>query len=468
MAEQNGENNKNNPGLRAFISNLYDELFNLQIDKASNQDIIDDIRKDSVFKGPNLWILIFAIIICSIGLDVNSTAVIIGGMLISPLMGPLIGVGLSISRFDLELLKKSSFNIFVAIILSVITSFVYFLISPLNKAQSELLSRTSPAIWDVLIAFAGGLAGIIAYTRKEKSNVIPGVAIATALMPPLATAGFGLASGNFQYFYGAMYLFAINSIFIILGTYIVIKILGIRRKKYLEPKIEKRAKWIVILLIFLIIIPSVITGVNMVRQSSFEKNAEKFIKNEFHPENTIIISHKINYKSNPKKINIVLYGKQLDSQYIKKMKEKMTDYNLQNTDLIINQGKTDDNLEFNISDNIKNDIKSEIVEDIYNKSNAKIQDQSQHINELQNQLIHLKSKDIPIVEIGNEAKILFPVIKKISSAQMIHYNTDSNVLDTVPTFMIYSNSKVNTNTKERLENWLRVKSGKNQIEVIYK
>jgi len=194
------------------------ELFDLSIDKASNQEIIDDIKKDSIFKGPSLWILFFAIIICSIGLDINSTAVIIGGMLISPLMGPIIGIGMGLSRNDLALIKTAGFNIMIAIILSILASALYFYISPLHKVQSELLSRTSPAVWDVLIAFSGGFAGIIAYTRKEKTNVIPGVAIATALMPPLSTAGFGLATGNYNFFFGALYLFTINSIFIAFGT----------------------------------------------------------------------------------------------------------------------------------------------------------------------------------------------------------------------------------------------------------
>ncbi len=161
---------KNNIPTKEGFKNTLQELFTLHTDKASNQEIIDSVRKDAVFKGPNLWILIFAIIICSVGLDINSTAVIIGGMLISPLMGPLIGIGMGVSRNDLDLIKTAGYNISVAIVLSVLTSAIYFYISPLHKVQSELLSRTSPAFWDVLIAFAGGFAGIIAYTRIEKNT----------------------------------------------------------------------------------------------------------------------------------------------------------------------------------------------------------------------------------------------------------------------------------------------------------
>ena len=181
--------------------------------KEDEMETIDYISKNVEFKGANLWILIFAILVASVGLNVNSTAVIIGAMLISPLMGPIMGVGLAAGINDFELLKKSLKNLGIAIAISIITSTIYFSFTPLNDAQSELLARTEPSIWDVLIALFGGLAGIVAGSRKEKSNAIPGVAIATALMPPLCTAGYGLATGNVYYFFGAFYLFFINSVF---------------------------------------------------------------------------------------------------------------------------------------------------------------------------------------------------------------------------------------------------------------
>jgi uncharacterized hydrophobic protein (TIGR00271 family) len=180
--------------------------FNLHVDKADEDDVILSIRKNTDFVGPNLWTLIFAIFIASIGLNVNSTAVIIGAMLISPLMGPIMGIGLGLGTNDFELIKKGARNLLIATLISIATSTLYFWLTPLHDAQSELLARTTPSLWDVFIAFFGGLAGIVAGTRKEKSNVIPGVAIATALMPPLCTAGFGIASGNLYYFLGAMYL----------------------------------------------------------------------------------------------------------------------------------------------------------------------------------------------------------------------------------------------------------------------
>lgn len=196
------------------------DRFDLEEGKEDELETIDYISKNVEFKGANLWILIFAIFVASIGLNVNSTAVIIGAMLISPLMGPIMGIGLAAGINDFELLKRSFRNLGVAVFIAILTSTVYFYITPIHDAQSELLARTEPTVWDVLIALFGGLAGIIAGSRKEKSNAVPGVAIATALMPPLCTAGYGLATGNLYYFIGAFYLFFINSVFISLSTYL--------------------------------------------------------------------------------------------------------------------------------------------------------------------------------------------------------------------------------------------------------
>lgn len=191
--------------LHKYIKDFFVRNFDLQHDKEDEAETIESIKRGVEFKGMNLWVLIFATFIASLGLNTNSTAVIIGAMLISPLMGPIMGFGLGLGINDFELIKRSFRNFATATIFSVITSSLYFLISPISEAQSELLARTQPTLYDVLIAFFGGLAGIVASSTKYKGNVIPGVAIATALMPPLCTAGFGLATGNFYYFFGAFY-----------------------------------------------------------------------------------------------------------------------------------------------------------------------------------------------------------------------------------------------------------------------
>ena len=221
-----------NKKLRLFSTfrEFLKDRFNLEEDKANENEIIDSIKKGVEFRGINLWVLIFAIFIASIGLNVNSTAVIIGAMLISPLMGPIMGIGLGIGINDFDLIKKAYKNLAIATVIGVATSAIYFLISPISDAQSELLARTTPTIWDVMIALFGGLAGIVATTRKSISNVIPGVAIATALMPPLCTAGFGLATGNLSFFFGAFYLYFINSVFISLSSFIIVRFLKFQKK----------------------------------------------------------------------------------------------------------------------------------------------------------------------------------------------------------------------------------------------
>lgn len=209
-------------------SDLIDRFLHY-IDLESDLDDFNTIHKiienDIVFKGTNMWILVFAIIIASVGLNMNSTAVIIGAMLISPLMGPINGMGYSIATYNFELFRRSVKNFIFAVVASLAASTTYFAISPISTAHSELLARTSPTIYDVLIALFGGLAGIVAISSRKKGNVIPGVAIATALMPPLCTAGYGLATAQFQYFFGAIYLFTINTVFIAISSVAISQIL---------------------------------------------------------------------------------------------------------------------------------------------------------------------------------------------------------------------------------------------------
>lgn len=461
------ENNK--IATKEGFKNTFQELFNLHTDKASNQAIIDSVRKDAVFKGSNLWILIFAIIICSVGLDINSTAVIIGGMLISPLMGPLIGLGMGVSRNDLDLIKTSGYNISVAIVLSVLTSAIYFYISPLHKVQSELLSRTSPAFWDVLIAFAGGFAGIIAYTRKEKNNVIPGVAIATALMPPLSTAGFGLATGNFEFFRGALYLFFINSLFISIGTYIVIQILNIRRKKYVDPQYEKKAKRVVFILIILAIIPSIFTAVTMVQKNVFEKNVESFVSKEFNFKNTLIISKKYYYDKTPKEILVTLYGEPIDSNYISIINSKLDDYDLTGVDLRIMQGQMPNTkIDNKVVETLRNDIKTDLMENIYQKNYDILTEKDERIKKLEKEVLILKNKKIPLDKLGNEALINFPSLEKLSLFFVPVFNGNNKTIDTIPTTIAEFKNKPSQKDLTRLKTWLKTRIDVDTMQLIEK
>ena len=290
------------------IQGFLKDRFNLSEGKASERQTIEEIKQGVVFRGANLWILMFAIMVCSVGLNVNNTAVIIGAMLISPLMGPIMGVGLGAGINDFQFILKSLKNLGIAVLISVVTSALYFWISPLNDAQSELLARTEPTLWDVLIASFGGLAGIVAGSRRDKSNAIPGVAIATALMPPLCTAGYGLVTEQWDYFFGAFYLFFINSVFISLATYIIVRVLKFKTKEFIDPSREVRVKRYIAAFAILTIIPSAYTAYNIVTEARFNEHAQQFINAELKFPKTQVINRTIEFNKEGGKMQVTLFG----------------------------------------------------------------------------------------------------------------------------------------------------------------
>ncbi|MDC1222307.1 TIGR00341 family protein, partial [Salibacteraceae bacterium] len=284
------------------------DRLNLDDDKATPEETSEYIRKGIEFNGPNVWILIFAIFIASVGLNMNSTAVVIGAMLISPLMGPIMGVGLGAGIFDFGLIKKSAINLGLMVVISVGTSAIYFFLSPISDAQSELLSRTTPTIWDVIIALFGGLAGIVAGSRKEKSNAVPGVAIATALMPPLCTAGYGLATAQWGYFFGAFYLFTINSVFISFSTFIVVRFLRFPQIEFLDEVRATKVKRIIFAFVIVTTLPSLYIAFNLVQDSVFEREAGIFVTENFVFDNAQVISRSVNDEAENKRIEVALIG----------------------------------------------------------------------------------------------------------------------------------------------------------------
>jgi len=310
--------------------------FRLNNEKENHQTVIDSIDKGVVFKGTNLWILVFAIFIASLGLNVNSTAVIIGAMLVSPLMGPIMGLGLGMAINDLSLFKKALFNYLFAAGVGLVTSTIYFLLSPINDAHSEILARTAPNIYDVLIALFGGLAGILATSSKQKGNVIPGVAIATALMPPLCTAGYGLATLQFYYFFGALYLFLINTVFIALSTLITLRFLKYPFKQLPNPKDEIKAKRFVGVLVMLTLLPSIYFGYILVQENKFKLKVNDFITQEINFKEDYLLNKTIDFKN--KSITLTFGGRKIKPEEIETIKNKLNEYNLEGTKLEIKQG----------------------------------------------------------------------------------------------------------------------------------
>lgn len=412
----------------------------------NKKSVIENISGTVSFRGSNIWILACAIIIASVGLNVNSTAVIIGAMLISPLMGPIVGAGFGLGMYDFELLKKSIKNLIIATLVSLVTSTLYFYISPFKEAQSELLARTSPNIYDILIAFFGGLVGVIAVTRVEKGNPIPGVAIATALMPPLCTAGYGLALGNYMYFLGAMYLYTINCVFICIATFLIVKYLKYPIAKQLDQKHQKRVKYVISILILFLITPSVYFAYQLYNQKSYNSRVEVFLQDEFHNKDYPIIYKKIRYNTDPKKIEVAFLTKKFNDTEIANLNKKLINYDLPNTKLIIRQDTV----------NLRKDIMNQI-----NNNQSVVDQKDILINSLRNQL---SQYNFNTNQISNEAKILFPAITslKIGNYTIENKTTKSKV---IPVILFQSKKDLDEPTQIKMKLWLKQRLAKDSIEV---
>lgn len=428
--------------------------FSLDEDKALEKDVVDNISRNVVFRGTNMWVLIFATMVASLGLNVNSAAVIIGAMLISPLMGPIMGVGLSIGTNDFELLKKSLRNFGYMVVVGMLTSALYFLISPLSSAQSELLARTTPTTYDVLIAFFGGLAGIVAQTRKDRTTtVIPGVAIATALMPPLCTAGFGLATGNLSYFLGASYLFFINTVFIALATYIIVRYLKYSKKEFMDPARERKARRFIILTVIISIIPSVILGYRIILRSYFETNVDRYVSEVFNFEKTQVIDYKKYYAADSSAVEVILIGDPISVDMVENLKAQAMNYGIKRTTaILIHQSATDSSFDLTTLQSSYSEILSE---------------KNKQIAELQ-RTVEQNSRDvIPSSDYARELISLTPQIEKLQVDKMQSYNaqgvaTDTTILCIVSGDSLYLNTAENI---ERIKSWLEAKTGIGNINI---
>lgn len=321
------------------------EVFSLLPDKADEELIIQSIREDIEFKGVRIWILICAIFTASLGLNVNSTAVIIGAMLISPLMNPIVGLGLGLGIYDLALVKRSLRSLGIMVLISLTTATLYFMLSPLSQAQSELLARTQPTIYDVLIALVGGAAGIFANSAKiNKGNILMGVAIATALMPPLCTAGYGISQGSLSYFLGAAYLFTINTIFIALSTLVVVRLLRFAPVQRLSKAHDRKIhRWIATIIIG-VATPSIYSGVLLVRQSIKEDSINRFVRDKLNTRDLQALKYNLINNEGQEILDVVLLGRKLDSMEVGSLQKTMQeDYHLPSVHLLLRQDFTPEN-----------------------------------------------------------------------------------------------------------------------------
>ncbi len=431
--------------IRTFI-----KIFNLQEGEDDRSKTLEIIKQNVNFTGSNLWILACAIIVASVGLNVNSTAVVIGAMLISPLMGPIVGAGFALGIYDFDLLKKSLRNLAVSTIIGLVFSTLYFYISPFKDVQSEILSRTSPNIYDILIAFFGGIVGVIAVTRVEKGNPIPGVAIATALMPPLCTAGFGIATANWSYFLGAIYLYCINCVFIGIATFLIIKYLKYPPKKQVDEKQQKQVRYTITVLILVMLIPSAYLAYSLYGEQQLKKNIELFLNEEFVENGYTIVYKKTDLKSLNKKIELGFLSKRFNKEEIESYNKKLKKYHLGNTKLVILQDSTDRLL------TLKGDILNEI------KGSQKIDDRDIKIAKLENQIALNRFDEVNIYK---ESKILFPTIEKFSIANH-NFLIQKDSVYKVTVVIISSKKPLVEKDKIKLEEWLKAKLKLKQITVL--
>lgn len=428
------------------MSNKMFDFISLHQGEEKRESVLENIKQSISFRGSNLWILACAIVIASVGLNVNSTAVVIGAMLISPLMGPIVGAGFALAVFDFELLKRCGKNLLIATIVSLVVSAIYFFISPFKDAQPELLARTSPTIYDVLIAFFGGLVGVIALTRVEKGNPIPGVAIATALMPPLCTAGYGLAMGNFSYFFGAFYLYSINCFFICIATYFIVRYLKYTPVQFKNIRFEKQIRYGISFLLVLMIVPSFYLAYNLLKEKQFHDNVSKFIENEFTANGYPIIFKEIKYNTSPKKIELAFLSKRFSNDEEKQLNHRLNQYQIFNTSLIIKQGTQD--------------LKKEILNELGTQNKA-LSEKDIIINNLQNEIKEFKFDD---TETYKEIGILFPEAKNVSIGKFLLFpNSDSAKIETVVLFHHQEKEEIDT---LKLKKWLIQKLSTNNIKLV--
>ncbi len=425
------------------ITDYLKHLGNALPDKRDEDEVVRSIEEGVRFRGATLWVLAFAILIASLGLNVNSTAVIIGAMLISPLMGPIIGIGLSIGISDDNLFRRAIRNYLIATLVSILVATLYWLLTPLDEAQSELLARTQPTLYDVMIALCGGAAGILALSTRGNGNVIPGVAIATALMPPLCTAGYGLATAQWSYFFGAFYLYFINSVFIGLATLVGVRMLRFTRRQYLDQKRTNRVHRHVVLIAILALLPAFIMTMSIVRRSVYQSAMRRFVNSELLQDGTQLISKTLDTEK--KTVQVVAVGKEIRPSRVDSARTKLAAYGLDGYELEVYQGTQGDSI---------------LVATLLGQSVQAVTEQMQSLTsretKLEQQLDEYHAHEANTQVLGSEVGTLFPQVGSISMARMITQRTDTNVVDTGITAIIAlkPETKISQDERGRLQSWL--------------
>lgn len=440
-----------------YVWRIAKRFFNALPDKTDETATVEQISDGVTFRGANLWVLIFAIFIACLGLNLNSTAVIIGAMLISPLMGPIIGMGLAVGRADLELLKRSLTNYGVSTVISVLTAALYFQLTPLTEAQSELLARTSPTLYDVLIALFGGAAGILALSTGGKGNVIPGVAIATALMPPLCTAGYGLAMGEWSFFFGACYLFFINTVFIALATYLGVRLLQFKPKQFVDKARLAVVNRYIAVIVVVTMLPAVYMTTQIIRQSVFENHVKQFVKQELNHPGTRILSEQADREM--KTLDVVALGAALPNEMIEAARQRLADYQLADYQLNVIQGAQSDSLLL-----ARNNAGTQ--QSLSGQDQQHLVLQTERVAQLERETADYRRLDALAREIAGEVKAVCPKVESIGLSKITETPVDSGAVRSYVLAVANSRTPLPATDRDRLAQWLKVRTQADSLRLV--
>ena len=414
------------------------------------------IRKNIAFRGTNVFILACAIIIASVGLNVNSIPVIIGAMLISPVMGPIMGFGLGLGTQDNELVKNAMKNFAVMVAISILASSLFFVLSPLSLANpSELLARTRPTIYDVFIALFGGFAGIIETSRKDKGSVITGVAIATALMPPLCTVGYGISIWKGSVIFGALYLFLINSIFIALATFAAVKYF---RFPLVETTNEKKrlSKSVMYLLLVVVIVPSVITAISVVKENNFMSHADRVVAENKNLGKCFIYDHKASYSRKTPKLDLFLAGESLTHDSKESFYKEAEAFGITRSQIVFHEDATSHREDLS---------ETEIIKGIYDHNDRQIKRLNDSIVKLEAMLAGYKAKEIPVESISRELFAQYPIIVEVSLSRGATVSANAAATEQIIAF-ITTSKPMDAELHDRLVRWLKVRLDNENVMVV--
>ncbi|AXA84638.1 DUF389 domain-containing protein [Lysobacter oculi] len=432
--------------------------FNLLSDKAPDDIIERRIREGVELQGATPWILIFAILVAAIGLNVNSTAVVIGAMLISPLMGPIMGVGHGVAVHDFGLLRRALLNLALSTVIGLVVSALYFMLTPLSEAQSELLARTSPTLWDVLIALFGGMAGIIGVTREEKSNVIPGMAIATALMPPLCTAGYGLATREWRWFGGAFYLYSINCVFIALATFIGIRLLRLPRQSFVDARTERRVGMAMWLVAVATLLPSIYLAVNLVKDEVYRARAGDFVREAFAFRDAFVVDTRID--ASARVIDVSLVGNPVSNENLTRIESRLAPMGLAGTRIRLHQTRSNEPLDVGA-------LRTQLLGDVIQQGQATLADMERKLKAAEQALHDRNAMASQAAAIADELRAQEPGVGMVGVSQGSRIDADGNRQPLVQ-LTVASPQPLAAESRERILRWFRVRSGDDQAEVVFR